>query len=105
MCALLSLTSALACSDQKAATKVAQEVAPAAAASPALAVKSTGRVTDAADILDSTQEQALSAKLEQLERATGRQLVVTTVPSLGGKEVAAFTRDLANGWGIRSQKP
>jgi len=60
----------------------------------------TGRVTDAAHILSPEQVSRLTVKLEQLERTTKHQLVVTTVPSLGGLDVADFTRDLANKWGI-----
>ena len=60
----------------------------------------TGRVTDAAHILSPEQVSRLTVKLEQLERTTKHQLVLTTVPSLGGLDVADFTRDLANKWGI-----
>ena len=58
------------------------------------------RVTDAANILTPDQEADLSAKSENLERKTGHQLVVVTVTSLGGQDVATFTRNLANQWGI-----
>lgn len=60
----------------------------------------TGRVTDAADIIDAGQEAALSQQLKELEQATGHQMVIVTVTTLGGREVAAFTRELANAWGI-----
>jgi uncharacterized protein len=59
-----------------------------------------GRVTDAAHILSSEQKAKLSAKLQQFERATRHQMVVATVPTLGGRDVADFTRDLSNSWGI-----
>jgi uncharacterized protein len=39
-------------------------------------------------------------KLAELERTTKHQLVVATVPSLGGRDVANFSRDLANAWRI-----
>jgi uncharacterized protein len=35
-----------------------------------------------------------------LEAATGRQFVVVTVPTLGGQDIAVFTRDLGRHWGI-----
>jgi uncharacterized protein len=70
----------------------------AANKAPALAL--AGRVTDAADVLDPAQEAALTAKLVELERRTQHQLVIVTAPSLEGQDIAAFTRDLANGWGI-----
>ncbi len=68
------------------------------AAPPSLAL--TGRVTDAAEILTPAQEASLSAKLERLERMTNHQMVIATVPSLGGLDVATFARNLANSWGI-----
>lgn len=59
-----------------------------------------GRVTDAAHVLTEEQKVGLSAKLEKLELATGHQVVVVTVPTIGGRDIAIFTRDLANSWGI-----
>jgi uncharacterized protein len=70
----------------------------AAARTPAIQL--AGRVTDAADILNPAQEAALTAKLEEFERKTKHQMVIVTVPSLGGQDIAAYTRDLANRWGI-----
>ena len=70
----------------------------ATAAVPSMAL--TGRVTDAAHILDDTQNASLSRRLEELERQTGHQIVVVTVPTLGGQDVAAFTQTLGNAWGI-----
>jgi len=74
----------------------------ALAQSPVIAL--AGRVTDAADILDPAQEAALAAKLEGLERRTKHQMVIVTAPSLGGRDIADFTRDLANAWGIGREK-
>ena len=91
---LLALT--VACSDGQATSAPPQAVS--AEARPAIPL--AGRVTDAADVLSSQQEMTLSAKLEELERATQHQMVVVTVQSLGGEHIAAFTRKLANSWGI-----
>ena len=75
----------------------------ATAAQPKIAL--TGRVTDAARILDAAQEASLSERLEQLEQATGHQMVVVTVPTLGRQDVAAFAQELGNAWGIgRAEK-
>jgi uncharacterized protein len=63
-------------------------------------VQLTGRVTDAAEVLNSAQESTLTAKLEELERKTKHQMVIVTVPSLGGQDIAIYTRDLANRWRI-----
>lgn len=59
-----------------------------------------GRVSDHAKILDTGREADLTDRLEKLERRTGRQLVIVTVNSLDGQDVAVFTTDLANAWGV-----
>ena len=59
-----------------------------------------GRVTDAANVLSAQQESVLSAKLERFEQRTKHQLVIVTVPSLGGEDIASYTLRLANSWGI-----
>lgn len=64
------------------------------------AIELTGRVSDAANILDETQEDDLSAKLDKLEASTQHQMVVVTVPSLGGRDIKPFATDLGNAWGI-----
>ncbi len=60
----------------------------------------TNRVVDVADLLRPEQEIDLSRKSEKLEAATGRQFVVVTVKTLGGEDVATYTRDLGRHWGI-----
>lgn len=60
----------------------------------------TGRITDAANIIDAEQEAALSRQIEELEQATGHQMVIVTVTTLRGQEVVDFTTQLANAWGI-----
>lgn len=64
------------------------------------AIPLAGRVTDAAHVLSDHQEKQLTAKLEKLEAATHHQMVVVTVPSLNGRDVADYARDLSNSWGI-----
>lgn len=60
----------------------------------------TGRVVDQADILAAATEQDLSAKLEAHEHATGHQLVVATVASLDGRDIATYGVELGRAWGI-----
>jgi uncharacterized protein len=60
----------------------------------------TGRVVDDAQILSPQVEQDLTAKLENLETTTGRQLVVATVPSLQGYPIEDFGYQLGRTWGI-----
>lgn len=60
----------------------------------------TGRVTDAAHILSPAQRESLAERLEQLEKESGDQMVVATVPDLGGQDIAIFARNLRTRWKI-----
>lgn len=61
----------------------------------------TGRVVDAAGILDSAAERALGAELEKFERSSGGiQIVVATVASLHGRPIEEFGYQLGRHWGI-----
>jgi uncharacterized protein len=60
----------------------------------------TGRVVDQADLLNPQQEAELTQKLEALERASSRQLVVLTVPDLQGREIEEYGVGLGRAWGI-----
>lgn len=72
----------------------------AVGAAPAPALRLAGRVTDAADVLPPAAEAALTERLAALERRTRHQMVVVTVPSLGGREIDDYTIELARRWGI-----
>ena len=63
----------------------------------------TGRVVDNANLLSPEQEAALSAKLEQLETSTTRQLVVATVPDLQGYPIEDYGYRLGRAWKIGQQ--
>lgn len=73
-------------------------------ASPALAQPEfpalTGRVVDTADIIPADVEAQLTAKLEALETQSQRQLVVATVPSLQGYDIADYGYQLGREWGL-----
>lgn len=60
----------------------------------------TGRVVDEANMLDPAQEAALTAKLEGLETQTKRQLVVVTLTSLQGYDIADYGYRLGRHWAI-----
>jgi len=60
----------------------------------------TGRVVDDADLLAPEQEARLAAQSAELEKATGHQLVVVTIPSLHGQDIATFGVDLGRRWGV-----
>jgi uncharacterized protein len=65
-----------------------------------LVVEQTGWVTDAADILTDEVEQRLAAKLDALERRTRHQVVIVTLPTLAGRDVAEVADHLGNTWHI-----
>ncbi len=68
------------------------------------ALELTGRVVDAAAILSPEFEQSLTARLARLEEETQVQLVVATTPNLGGRDIDAYSFDLANAWGLGDVK-
>ncbi len=75
---------------------------------PALAAptfpKLSGRVVDEANLLSPATEAALTQKLEALETATGRQLVVATLPSLQGYEIEEYGYQLGRAWKLGDEK-
>lgn len=64
----------------------------------------TGRVVDQASLLDAATEQALDAQLEAHEQETSNQLVVVTLTSLNGYEIADFANQLGRHWQIGSSE-
>lgn len=60
----------------------------------------TGRVVDEAGILSTDAQQRLTALLAEHERQTGNQVVVTTVKSLQGTDIATYGYQLGRAWGI-----
>ena len=58
----------------------------------------TGRVVDAAKILSPVTDADLERKLADLEQKSGIQLVVATLPSLGGQEIEPYANDLFRFW-------
>ncbi|MFZ2995313.1 TPM domain-containing protein [Sphingobium sp.] len=57
-------------------------------------------VVDAANLLDPAQEQALSQKLVAAKQASGKSLVVATIPDLQGYDIADYGYRLGRAWGI-----
>ncbi|MEC9345999.1 MAG: TPM domain-containing protein [Pseudomonadota bacterium] len=60
----------------------------------------TGRVVDGADILSTGTERDLTAALAAHETETSNQVVVVTLPSLQGTDIADFGYRLGREWGI-----
>ena len=76
---------------------------PALAAAPVFPALS-GRVVDKANLLTPAVETDLTGKLESLEKSTGRQLVVVTLPDLGGLEIEDYGYRLGRAWGLGDAK-
>jgi uncharacterized protein len=60
----------------------------------------TGRVVDDAGILSDDTKARLTGILQQLEQKTGDQLVVATLKSLQGQDIATYGYQLGRHWGI-----
>lgn len=60
----------------------------------------TGRVVDDAHVLPAELQASLTDKLKALEDKTSRQLVVVTVSSLQGDDIADYGYRLGRAWGI-----
>lgn len=60
----------------------------------------TGRVVDTAQLLTPSAQVYLTQMLERLEQSTSDQVVVVTVPSLGGYSIEEFGLQLGRHWGI-----
>jgi uncharacterized protein len=64
----------------------------------------SGRVVDNANILSAATRSDLTEKLAALEAKTSRQLVVVTLPSLQGYDIADYGYQLGRAWGIGQSK-
>jgi uncharacterized protein len=60
----------------------------------------TGLVVDAANILPADRKAVLTQKLEAFQQKTHRQLVVATIPDLGGDDIADYGYKLGRAWGV-----
>jgi uncharacterized protein len=65
-----------------------------AASLPAL----TGRVVDGAGLLSPDERANLTSRLEAIEKETSVQIVVATIPSLGGDPIEDYSIRLAEAW-------
>ncbi|HEX8658533.1 MAG TPA: TPM domain-containing protein, partial [Hymenobacter sp.] len=57
-------------------------------------------VNDQAQLLEPADAKKLESGLRRYADNTGTQVVVVTVPSLGGREVADYGRALGTAWGV-----
>jgi uncharacterized protein len=73
------------------------------AATPALAQfppRPAGPVLDQAELLPPAEEAALEQKLRDYNMRTGRALIVATVASLEGQDIATYGSSLGQTWGV-----
>lgn len=64
-------------------------------------ISPTGQwVTDRADVLSSSEERALTATLQAYEDSTSTQIVVVTIPTLDGADIASYATALGEEWGV-----
>jgi uncharacterized protein len=57
-----------------------------------------GRVNDYAGVMQANQAQSLESQLAQLERDTGHQVAVLTIPTLNGEDIEGFSIRVAENW-------
>ena len=60
----------------------------------------TGRVVDNAQMLDAADRQQMTDMLAAHEQASGEQVVVVTLPELGGETIEQYGYQLGRHWGI-----
>ncbi|MDQ6432591.1 YgcG family protein [Mesorhizobium sp. LHD-90] len=62
--------------------------------------KLTGRIVDAAGMIDPATETALTQKLEAFEKKSSDQIVVATIDSLDGEAIEPYANRLFRAWGL-----
>ncbi len=60
----------------------------------------TGFVTDAAGVVDQATEARITDLATRLEAATGAEIAVVTLPSIGDREEADVAREIGRAWGV-----
>ena len=60
----------------------------------------TGYVTDVAGIVDQATEARITDLIERLKAATGAEIAVVTVPTIGDREEADVAREIGRSWGV-----
>ncbi|TIX34233.1 MAG: YgcG family protein, partial [Mesorhizobium sp.] len=64
----------------------------------------TGRVVDNAGLIDAATKAALTQKLADFETKGSDQIVVATIPSLGGEEIEPYANRLFRFWKLGQAK-
>jgi uncharacterized protein len=64
----------------------------------------TGRVVDAANVIDATTREEITRKLEAFEAKSSDQVVVVTVPDLDGEAIEPYSNRLYRSWALGQQQ-
>ncbi|MCL6229872.1 TPM domain-containing protein [Bartonella bilalgolemii] len=64
----------------------------------------TGHVNDIAHLLDRATIENLTTKLSALEKKTGDQIVIVTVPTLSGIDIETYSNSLFRKWALGQEK-
>jgi len=64
-----------------------------------------GRITDSARLLDSESVTAIMQTIRQAESETGTEIMMVTLPSIGGTSPKRFATELFNEWHIGREEP
>jgi len=64
-----------------------------------------GRISDCADLIDREAQTAITETIRHAERETGTEMMVVTLPSIGGENPKHFATELFNAWRIGRRAP
>jgi uncharacterized protein len=67
-------------------------------------LKPQGYVSDFANVLDATSRTQLERYSETVEKSTGVQMAVVTIPTIGETPIADFANELFHQWGVGEKK-
>ena len=68
-------------------------------------IEPTGQwVTDRGEFLSASEERALTRQLRTYADTTSTQIVVVTLPSLGGADPAQYATELGQSWGVGTEQ-
>ncbi|HEX9892461.1 MAG TPA: TPM domain-containing protein [Gemmatimonadales bacterium] len=60
----------------------------------------TGYVTDVAGVIDAGSSQAMTAKIQRLRDATGAEIAVVTLPTIGDRAAVDVAVAIGRAWGV-----
>jgi len=63
-------------------------------------LKTEGYLSDFARVVDTPSRNAITEYCKQFERATGVQIALVTIPTLGGDAIEDFSAKLFHNWGV-----